>query len=403
GDGHVGKAIRGDARGCGHAGTDAGILLVEDQPEIEVADRRPSGGEIDARQDRDQIDLRGEILARHRFDLDGGRLTDLQAAAIRFVQPRLEMNRRQIGQLEDAGARPAPVAFAELDAAAAERSAGPRVFEDVDGAVSRRAQTHRFDRLQRAIDVELRLVALALLAGELGVGPGLRRQRLGFDFLQALLGVAERQLRRLVFDPRDEVALAEIELRPLDVVPRLHQLGGLLLGGDLRLLLGLLDLAFGGLQVRLTLGQALRQLRRIELDEDVPLLHCRAVLHQLDDLEIAAGLQRRREHHRLRRTDVAANLDVVHEVAARHVGGRHVGDRAAARVHRDRRARDREQDDHDGERAPVPEDLHLAGAAALRATVTPSWSPAAMTASWVFIGPMVTSWRSSRPPRCTRT
>src|SRR5262249_12977737 len=234
----VREPVGRDARRGGHARTDARVALVENQAEIEVSDRRPARREVDARQHRDEIDARGEVLAGHGLDADGRGLPHLQTAAIRLVEPRLEMDRRQAGQLPNARAGPRAVALAELDAAA-ERPSRARILEDVDGAVGRRPEHELLDRGVGAIHVEGRLVALPDLADQLGVGAGFRRHLFRLNFLQPLLGVGERQLRGLVLDARDEIALAQIELRALDVVPRLHQRRLLLLGGGLRLRPGL--------------------------------------------------------------------------------------------------------------------------------------------------------------------
>src|SRR5262249_35509422 len=133
----VREPVGRDARRGGHARTDARVALVENQAEIEVSDRRPARREVDARQHRDEIDARGEVLAGHGLDADGRGLAHLQTAAIRLVEPRLEMDRRQVGQLENARAGPRAVALAELDAAA-ERPSRARILEDVDGAVGLR-------------------------------------------------------------------------------------------------------------------------------------------------------------------------------------------------------------------------------------------------------------------------
>src|SRR6266545_1971594 len=308
------------------------------------------------------------------------------------------MDRGKVRQLEDARAGPRTVPFAELDASSAERSPGARVLENVHRAVGGRRELQRVDRLDRPVHVELRLVAVPFLARELRFRRGACRQDLRFDFLQPLFGVRQAQFRRFVLDARDEVALPEIELRALDVVLRPGQLRLPLLGGDLLLRDNLLDFTFGGLQ----LHQALFELRRVELDDDVSLVHRGAVLDQLDDLQLAASLERRRENDRLRRPDIAANLDVIHEVAARDVGGRDVRHGVGPRVHRDAGCRDDEDDGDAAEERLAAKDLHFA-AAALRATVTPSWSPPVTIASCVFIAPIVTSCRSSLPPSCTRT
>src|SRR5205823_5886688 len=129
----------------------------------------------------------------------------------------------------------------------AERAAGSRVLEDVDRAVGRRAEAQRLDRRRRPIDVELGLVAFALLPEELRIGARRRLEVSGLDLLEPLLGVRERELGLVELDPRDEVALAEIELRALDVVLRLHQVRRLLLRDDLRLRQRLVDFPLGAL------------------------------------------------------------------------------------------------------------------------------------------------------------
>ena len=55
-----------------------------------------------------------ELAARDRLDADRRLLADLQPAAIGLVEPRLEVDRRQVGQLEDRRARPGAIALAEL-------------------------------------------------------------------------------------------------------------------------------------------------------------------------------------------------------------------------------------------------------------------------------------------------
>src|SRR5581483_6238588 len=116
-----------------------------------------------------------------------------EAAAVGFVEPGFEVDRRQIRELEDAGAGPGAIAFTELDAVA-ELAARSRVLENVHGAVGGRAQPQLLDRRLRALDVELRLVALPPLGHEIGLRPSLRRPHLRLRFLLLLLGVRERQL-----------------------------------------------------------------------------------------------------------------------------------------------------------------------------------------------------------------
>ena len=215
----VRHAVGGDARGRRHAGTDARIALVEDQAEIEVADRRPARREVDARQHGDQVDLRGEVLAGDRFDLHRRGLADLQAAAIGLVEPRFEMDRRQVGQLEDAA--PAQARSPSRNSTPPPPNGPPergfwRMLTDAVGGRAR-ACSASIEAL-RPLDVGLRLVAPARLPMSSASAPALRRQRSRLDFLQPLLGVAERELRAFVLDARDEVALAEIQLGAIDVV-----------------------------------------------------------------------------------------------------------------------------------------------------------------------------------------
>ena len=161
---HVGHAIGGDAGDGAHARADPGIDLGEHQSELEVARRRPAGGVVHLRQDRDPLDGRLELPARNRLDPDRRLLPDLQPAAIRFVEPRFEMDRREIGQLHDRRARPGAIALVELDLLAAPRPAGAVVGQDVDHPGGRRAQLQVLDAALGPLQVEQGLLALALLA-----------------------------------------------------------------------------------------------------------------------------------------------------------------------------------------------------------------------------------------------
>ena len=128
-------------------------------------------------------------LPGHSLDLDGGGLADLQPAAIGFVEPRLEMNRRQVGQLDDVGAGPRAIAFAELDLAA-EHAARAVVRHDVHDAGGRRLDLQRVQTALRSLEVELRLVALALFGDDVGLRGGLVGRGLGFGLAQLLLASA---------------------------------------------------------------------------------------------------------------------------------------------------------------------------------------------------------------------
>ena len=89
-------------------------------------------------------------------------------------------------------------------------------------ARGRRLDLQRVETALRALEVELRLLALALLGHDVGFGGGLVGLRLRFGLAQLQLGVGHGQLRLLVLELRHQVALSEIELRAIEVVPRLH-------------------------------------------------------------------------------------------------------------------------------------------------------------------------------------
>src|SRR5262249_1938256 len=102
--------------------------------------------------------------------------------------------------------------------------------------------------------------------------------------------------------------------------------------------------------------------------------------------------------------DVAADLDVVDEIALRHDRGRHVGRHGRPRVHDGGRDRDHDdRRDERNERAPLRGRGHRTATAAFPATVPPSSRPPLTTTPCVFMAPSVTSWRSNEPPRFTRT
>ena len=184
--------------------------------------------------------------------------------------------------------------FAELDLAA-EHAAVALVRHDVDDAGRGRLDHQRGEPLLRAVEVELRLVALAPLRRSrrpprrsCRTSPSARASR---SFCSAS---ATRQLRLLVFELRHEVALAEIELGAIEVVSRAHHRGLVLLRRDPLLRLHLRDLGVGLLQLGLLLLHPLPQRRRVELDEDVARLHRAAVLHELQDLQLAPPASARR-------------------------------------------------------------------------------------------------------------
>ena len=129
-----------------------------------------------------------------------------------------------------------------------------------------------------------------------------------------LLRVDDRELRLLVVEPRDRVPFADVELCALDVVAGLHRRGRVLFLRDAGLRLGLLDFRVRLLQLRLLLLNRALQRRGIELHHHVAGLHHRAVLRELEDLQFAR-LHRRRQHDRFQRTDLAADLERVDELA----------------------------------------------------------------------------------------
>ena len=181
--------------------------------------------------------------------------------------------------------------------------------------------------------------------------------------------------------------------------------------------LGLLDLGVGLLQLRLLLlDRPLQRRCRRTATTTSPGLHHRAVLRQLDDLQLA-GLHRRRQHDRLERPDLAADLERVDELALRHLGGRQVGHASRRPRWRTRRppamattthvissddccARRRSGRRRLGATARGVLRCSSAhgcrGVPTLRATTAPSSRPDVTTASWAFVAPSVTGRSSNR-------
>ena len=327
---HVRQAVGRDARGRRHAGTDPRIAARRGP------DRDRSSGPAAsptrsrrARAPRSDRRVAAKSLPGTASILTGRGLADLEPAAIGLVEPRLEMDRREVGQLEDAARRPRRDPLRGTRPAAAEHAAASAEFGRMLTMPSAGAFDDAAPRSTRCVrsTSTCALSRLRCLPTTLGVGAGLDRQGLRLDLLQPLFGVGRAtSLRLFELDARDEIALAEIELRAIDVVLRLHQRRRLLLERDLRCCAcDLLDLRVGLSSARTAAPAAAgaassRRTRR----RTSPVFTAAAVLRELDDLQLAAGLQRRREHDRLRRTDVAADLDVVDEVAARDVRRRDV-------------------------------------------------------------------------------
>ena len=127
----------------------------------------------------------------------------------------------------------------------------------------------------------------------------------------------------LVLEPRDGVSPVDVELRALDVVLRLHQRRRVLFVRDARLRVRLLDLGVGLLQLGLLLLNRPLQHRAVELHHDVSGFDLGAVGRELENLELAR-LHGRRQHDGPERSDLAAKLERIDELAARDVRRRDV-------------------------------------------------------------------------------
>ena len=139
-------------------------------------------------------------------------------------------------------AGPRAIAFAELHFAA-EHAAGAVVRHDVHDAGGRRldlrARPGRCCARSRSNFALSRLRCLATMSAS---APVLSDLAFCLGLAQLLLGVRHGQLRLFVLQLRHEVALAEIELRAIEVVPRLHHRRLVLLLRDPLLRLHLRDL-----------------------------------------------------------------------------------------------------------------------------------------------------------------
>ena len=111
-------------------------------------------------------------------------------------------------------------------------------------------------------------------------------QALGYN-AQVLFGIGEGELELLGLDARDQLLGARVEPRPLDVVPRLREIGGILLFADPRFAAQPVDLRLGLPQLRPLLVQGASQGRRVELDDQVFLADGGPVLNQPDDSQFA--------------------------------------------------------------------------------------------------------------------
>ena len=210
-----------------HAGPDPRVDVEQDQTEIEVL----AGGQPDEKSTLASTEMLSMRALKSRPGTASIRtdrvLPALQPAAIRFVEPRFEVDRRQVGQLEDCRARPGAIAFAEL-LLPAEHAARAEVRQDVDHAGGRRPQLQFCSPARPAADRTAPSRACAACRRHRPRPPALSDLIFASSSREPLLGVAERQLRLLVLDPRDRVPLVTSSLRALDVVLRLHQRGRVL-------------------------------------------------------------------------------------------------------------------------------------------------------------------------------
>ena len=398
---HAGHAVGRDACRCRHPGADPRIGILDRQGQIEILERRPACAEVDLGEHGDVVDRRGEIAALHRFDMHRCRLADLQAAPIGFVQVRLEVHGRHVGQLDDLRAWPDAVALPELDVRA-EHATAAVVRHDARRARRGRLQLQRIQPVLRLGDVELRLLPLALLGHDVGLRRGRIGRSLGFDLAHLLLRVGHGELRLLVFHARHDVALAEVESRAIQFVARVRHVGPILLLGDPLLRLDLLDFPFGLFQLGLLFLQPLPERRGVELDDDVAGLHGAAVPGEPDDLQLACA-HRRREDRGPGGANLSADFHVIDEVSLRHDRRRKVGCRANPR-------RERESpgghDEHGGsaqqDAAQRPR-RHCAAPMSVVRTMLPAVRPLEIATCCASPSPSVTFWRSNRPPRRTST
>ena len=175
-----------------------------------------------------------------------------------------------------------------------------------------------------AIDVGLRLLALArFLPSSSASEPALADSPFASTSFSRCSASASDSLAPSYSIREIEIALAEIELRALDVVLRLHQVGRLLLLGDPRLRLRLLDLALGWSSAR-----SCRSCSRCCSDvasnstTTSPFLTIVPFFTSLTICSSPPAWSGAASTIDLAGPDVAADLDVVDEIAARDLRGR---------------------------------------------------------------------------------
>ena len=170
-----------------------------------------------------------------------------------FVETRLEVDRGEIGQLENRRARPRAVAFAELLLAA--EHAAERKFGRMLTMPARRRLELEVPRGRDRRAADRTAPSRACGRGPTTSASADARSDLIFacSSRSRCSASSQRQLRLFVLDAGDDVALVDVQLRALDVVARLHQRGRVLFLGDSRLRARLLDLCVGLPQLRLLL------------------------------------------------------------------------------------------------------------------------------------------------------
>ena len=333
----------------------------------------------------------------------------LQPAAIGLVEPRFEMDRREIGQLEDRRARPGAIALAELLLAAAnmlpDRKFGRMLTMPAAGALSSRFCSPRSARC-RSNSAFSRFRRFAATSASAEV----RSDLIFSSSSRSRCWASSSASFACSFSIRETVSpLLDVELGALDVVARLHQRGRVLLLGDARLRPRLLDLGVGLLQLRLLLLDRALQRRAVELHDDV------AGLDRSSRSSRASGSAARptasartarstsaagsrRGSRGCRRTPLVTSAVGRSGAAPRPTAGERAGrqrrttisDRTTALRGAPQRRRSRLI-------ATAPRPRRSARSTA------PSSRPDAITASCALIAPTVTV-RSSKPePRCTRT
>ena len=322
---HVGHTIDRHPNGGVHAWAQTRIDLIELHRHLEVALWRPVR-EVDPRQRADVANLPEQFLVGNGIRTDDDALAELHAAALSFLEPRRDSQRRQIRDFCDDLTRPRPVACLEIR----RRAARTPVRHDVHHPV------HRCDDLDAAelalcvVDVSARLVTLLRLAADLGFFDVAEGLQFAFRLGQPCLRIRQRELLLLRLHSREKFPRSHVELCAPDVVAGVREIGSglLLLNAILRFCLAdffLRLLEFGPPVVQRTLDA-----HRIEPNDDITFLDARSVLRELEDLKIAAARGGDRQWNRPHSLHFAAHLNVIDELASHDDGCENVGGRLPA-------------------------------------------------------------------------